>query len=174
MGGTIGETGVATGATPDPGLQCLLCAELHIPDPDGNGLWLHGFHLGSAEFCEDNPGAGMCRACGDTSECHDWFELELHEIDPIYVGRCHQPCAPSYVLLELSSEVSQLASRLDTRSMTTLAQMIAREPHLEFDANRNAVQLLECGGGVKQEWTVESQLLLPAVTAMIHPVLAGQ
>ena len=165
VGGTGGEAEVALGAMSDAGLQCLICVERHESDTRGNGHWFHGFVLGTEEICEENPGAEMCRACGGESECHDIEEFDLSDPEDVYFGRCHQPCAPAYVLLELGSEVSQLASSSDTRSMTTLAQMINNEPHLEFDPTRNAVQLLECGGGVRQEWIVDriadSQFPLP-------------
>ena len=166
VGGTGNEAEVALGATSEAGLQCLICIELRGPDGEGDLHWFHGFLLDTEEICEENPGVEMCRACGGESQCHDLEDFDLSDPEDVFFGRCHQPCAPAYVLLDLSSEVSQLASSLDTRSMTTLAQMINNEPHLEFDPTRNAVQLLECGGGVRQEWIVDriagSRLLLPA------------
>ena len=162
MGGTGAEAGEALGTSVGE-LQCLLCEEHHVPDNKGNGHWFHGFQLGSAQICEDNPGAEMCRACGETSECHDAAKFNFDNPQDVYSGRCHKPCAPAYVLLELSSEVSQLASSVDTQSMASLAQMIDSESHLEFDPKRNAVRLIDCGDVVRKEWIVDAVAeLLPA------------
>lgn len=164
IGGLSDDAGETSG-TPEGELQCLLCEEHHVPDGNGDGHWFHGFHLGTAQICEDNPGADLCRACGDTSECHDARLFDRDNPQEVYRGRCHQPCAPSYVLRELSSGVTRLASSSDTRSVTALAQMINGERHLEFDANQQAVRLIECDGGVRQEWIVDpiAELLAAAI-----------
>lgn len=145
---------LAVGAAPlaaqGGGLDCLLCIDVQGPDGADGHRWYHGFLLTSGAFCDQNPGLESCRACGGASECHSADDMGPD--NETSWGRCHKPCTPTFALLELSSEVSQLASSLDNRAIATLASKIVAEPQLEYDRSRNAVQLLDCSGIVTQEW----------------------
>lgn len=162
------SVGVTPLASQEGGLDCLVCVDFQGPDGEGGWGWYHGFVLNSGSFCDQFPELESCRACGGTSHCHSTADAGHH--NELSYGRCHQPCAPMFALLELSSEVSQLASSSDSRAIATLAAKIATEPQLEYDHSRNAVRLLDCPSGlVKQEWVlghVAAPYFLIAVTEL--------
>lgn len=127
-------------------LQCEHCRETQINGPNGP-VWVHYFWLAST-LCDDWPDAESCRACGGSSECHG-----PEEQTEVTLGRCHQPCAPAFALRDLDQAVTVLAADLDAQTGEILADRVAAETSLVYDARGNAVELVSCRGVLKR-WTL--------------------
>ena len=128
-------------------LQCAHCHQSQINYGDGP-IWIHWFDLDST-MCDEWPDAEMCRACGGSSECHD----QNPEDDDVLLGKCHQPCAPAFVLRDLDRAVTVLAANVDSQTGPILAGRVAEETSLVYDASGNAVELIGCEGVLKR-WTL--------------------
>ena len=155
---------VASLAQPDTAkaqLQCLICNQITGYE-NGEWVWVHWFDMDSGEVCEVDPGP-MCRWCGGESTCHEGPVDDDGDGIPDRFDRdsgpCHsQGCMPDYVLTDLAQEVTTLAANLGPQTGHLLAARLASASSLMYDAPRNVVRLLRCGGTVMREWHLHESM----------------
>ena len=113
-------------------LQCLNCVYL-----DGQ----HALQVNYPELCEgENCEQNNCRGCGETSLCHDY---------PMG-GPCHVECeCDTQHEDEEDPELAQTREdAVGRRDIAQLAAMVARGGAVELNAERGALQLVDCRGVV--------------------------
>ncbi len=131
---TWSRIGVAdTSASETSGVTCLNCLYL--------SGW-HNFLTGSPGLCQgENCEQNNCRACGGDSDCHE---------EPRQ-GSCHVECDCTPHENEVAlGQIPELDLALAASDVERLAVLIMRGQGLEFNRERNAVQVRTCRRVVRQ------------------------
>lgn len=132
---TTGNSRDNTGTSEvDAELTCLNCVFY-------NGM--HKFMTETPQLCEgeENCENNNCRACGDESDCHQ---------EPRQ-GPCHVECDCGVHQNEIEADaVPELDAALAAADVERLATLITQRQSVEFNKERQAVQVYRCSRVVRQ------------------------